>query len=118
MTAMEAATAISRNASEALAIMGAAGAALAAVRWPNAARKDFLIAFILVLAGTSFGQIPVYIGGMPGPWSAELVLFSGLARWTQLLGAVVYMRAALSDYCGPWGWRIATAAVAVLTVLI
>lgn len=113
MTASE----IARNASEALLLFATIGAFAATLRWRRAPRLDFLGAVIVFLLGTAAVQLPVYIGGMTG-WGPDLVLLSGLARWVSVLGCILYVRAALKDYCGPWGWRTVTGAVLLITVML
>ena len=114
---LEIASAISRNASEALLLMCILGLVMAALRWRHATRRDFLVSFGAGLLGMGLGQVPVWLGGMTG-WGPDLVLFSGLARWTQFAAAVLFVRAALRDYCGPWGWRTVTLAVLLVALAI
>lgn len=101
--AVATASAIAKNAAEVLGMLALAGALAGVARWPDARRRDFLAAFVLFLFGTFIAQLPVYIGGMVG-WGADLVLVSAGGRIIQNVGALLFVRAALRDHCGPWGW--------------
>lgn len=93
---MELATSIARHASYAVLLMGFAAGLLALLRWPRVLRHDYLVAIAVILFSTALVQVPVYVGGMLN-WGVGLVLFSGVARWGQVVGAILYAHAAFRD---------------------
>jgi len=104
------------NSSEALGLLCLAGVLAGLVRWPVAARRDLLLAFIVFLAGAFLREIVVYIYGATG-WGPDALLLSFAARLIQVAGAVLFVRAALLQSCGEWGW-IATLATATALMVI
>lgn len=117
MVSLDLASAIARNAAQALGLLAFAGFTVGLFRWRHARRKDFLLAFIVFLLGTTIAQLPVQIGGMTG-WNADLVLLSGIGRVTQDVGAVLFIRASLVGECPPWGWKSIVLLVLALTVVL
>ncbi len=105
------------NSSQALALLALVGFGAGLFRWRAAARRDFLLAFLIFLFGSAVREVPVYFVGMQG-WSLDWVLLSGVARLVQLVGVVLFVRAALRDHCGPWGWWAVVLAVLFLTAVI
>lgn len=93
------------NTSELLALLCAAGVAACVVRWRLASRRDFLLAFSVFLIGTLARELVVYIFGATG-WPPEAVSWSAFGRSVQILGAALFVRAALKDACGEWGWLL------------
>lgn len=93
------------NASELLALLCVAGIVACAVRWPQALRRDFLLAFGLFLAGTLTREIVVFYYGATG-WPLEAVWWSASGRVIQILGAALFVRGSLKNACGEWGWLL------------
>jgi len=106
-----------QNASELLALLCAVGIAASLLRWRRAARKDFLLAFIVFLAGTLMREWVVYIYGARG-WPALAVDLSAAARLVQISGAALFVRASLREACGEWGWVAVLAAAAAGAVML
>lgn len=117
LMSLEAASAIARNAAQALGLICFAGFLAGLVRWPHAKRLDFLLAFLVFMFGTVVAQLPVYIGGMTG-WGVDLVLLSGVGRWTQNLGGALFIRVMLLGQCPPWTWKAIVLLVVALTVVL
>ncbi len=99
-----------RNASELLALLCVAGVVAAMMRWKTAVRRDFLLAFIVFLAGVAMREMVVYRYGVTG-WPTDALWWSAVARLVQITGAALFVRAAMREACGEWGW-IAVLAVA------
>jgi hypothetical protein len=93
------------NTSELLALLCIAGIGACFVRWRTAARRDFLAAFALFLAGTLIRELVVFGYGATN-WTAEAVMWSASGRLVQIVGAAFFVRAALKHDCGEWGWII------------
>lgn len=108
---------IATNTAQALCLLAAAGALAGMIRWPNAARHDFLLSFIVFLWGTFIAQLPVHLGGMVG-WGPGLILLATIGRLVQLIGSILFMRASLRDYCRWWGWIAVVAFVALVTAVM
>ena len=108
-----------RDASHALTLMCTMGLAMAALRWRQAVRRDYLLSFALGMLGMFLGQMPVWFSGPTG-WGNDPVpvIVAGIARWTQFVSAVLFVRAALRDYCGPWVWWSVTAATLLIALVI
>ena len=94
---------LTANASQMLGLLAVVGVLAGAYRWRSAVRRDFLFSFMVFLAGTALRELPVLLGGVSG-WSPELVALSGAARVLQIAGAVLFVRVALREACGEWGW--------------
>lgn len=94
------ASAFSKNASEMLGVLAFFGILMGVLRWQHALRRDFVVAWIVVMTGIFMTQLPVYIGGMTG-WGAELVLLSGISRSVQIVGSALFARAVLWGECSP-----------------
>ena len=107
----------SRNVAEMLMILAAVGALTGLLRWRNAQRKDFITAFIIFLTFTALRELPVFLGGMSA-WSVELIALSGACRVGQIVGAVLFTRAALRDKCPPWAWVTVVLAAAACAWLL
>ena len=114
---MEQAAAFSRNAAQALGLMAFVGMLAGLARWKHAARKDFLLSFIIFLLGTVISQVPVHLGGMTG-WGPDLVFLSGVGRMVQNLGAALFIVASLRDHCPRWGWISLLAAISLVTIWV
>lgn len=113
----EAIVALGVNTSQALALLALIGVGAGLLRWRNATRRDFLLAFLIFLFGTALREVPVYFAGMSA-WSINWVLLSGISRVVQLIGVVLFVRASLRDHCGPWGWKAVVFGVLILTAVI
>lgn len=92
-----------RNASELLALLCFAGLIATVVRWPMSMRRAFLFAFGVFLAGTMLREIVVFWYGARA-WPDEAVVLSMTGRIIQIVGSILFVRAALVRYCGEWGW--------------
>lgn len=101
-----------RNASEVLALLCLAGLVATVVRWPTSVRRAFLLAFGIFLAGTMLREIVVFWYGARA-WPDDAVHLSAVGRFIQIVGSVLFVRAALVRYCGEWGWL----AVIILTAI-
>lgn len=99
--------------SKALLMLSVAGVATSIYRWRDARRRDFLLAFILFLIGASIREVPAIYAGH-GPWAHHWVLVSGIGRAFKLLGEVLFIRAALKDRCGGYGWIVVVLVTASL----
>lgn len=93
------------NTAQLIAMLCAAGIAACVLRWPTALRRDFLFAFGLFLGGTLIRELVVCFYGVSG-WPHEALIWSGTGRLVQIVGAALFVRAALRDSCGEWGWLL------------
>lgn len=100
-----------QNSSEMLALLCVAGIIAAAVRWRIALRHDFLLAFIVFLAGVFLRELTIIIYG-PISWPEAGFQLSAFARVVKIAGAILFVRAAMRDRCGEWGWMSVAAAAA------
>lgn len=100
------------NTSELLALLCIAGIVGCAFRWRTAARRDFLFAFALFLAGTFLREYVVWIYGVAN-WPLSALMWSGAGRAIQILGGVLFVRASLREVCGEWGWMLVFVASAI-----
>lgn len=93
-----------RNLSEALGILAAVGVLAGLNRWRSVprGRRLFLLAFIVSLAGMAVRELPVSIWGVVA-WPAAALWLSALGRAIQVLGAGIFMWAAMKEHCGPVG---------------
>lgn len=105
------------NTSELLAILCLAGLIATIARWPTAIRRDYLAAFFLFLLGAFIREIVVWEYGS-FQWPTEAIIVSGTGRIFQIIGAVLFVRAAMSKICGEWGWAIVLAVALIGAILI
>lgn len=105
------------NTSELLGLLCLAGIAACFVRWRTAARRDLLLAFAIFLAGTLGRELVVYFYGSVN-WASPAVWWSGSGRLVQIIGAALFVRAALKNDCGEWGWIGVFAVAAIFASLI
>jgi hypothetical protein len=99
--------------SKVLLMLSVAGVAASLYRWRDARRRDFLLAFILFLVGAAIREVPPIYAGQ-GPWAHHWILVSGIGRSFKLLGSVLFIRAALNDRYGEYGWIVVVLATAFL----
>lgn len=102
----------SRQASEALGLLAFVGLLAAILRIRTSRRRDIMLAFVIFLLGASLREVPVYLGGMQ-QWTVDLVVASGAARFAQIIGCVLFIRAVLLDVCPAWGWMAVVSAVLI-----
>lgn len=105
------------NTSELLALLCVAGLIACGFRWRMANRRDFLLAFFLFLAGTLIRELVVFFYGIAA-WPAEALAWSGFGRLVQIFGGALFVRAALKEACGEWGWMLVFAVAAFFTLII
>ena len=103
--------------SQMLGVLAFAGAAAGWYRWDKAIRRDFLLAFILFLAGTGLREVPVYIWGLKD-WPDLAFCISAAARLFQLAGAFLFLRYALRDICPPWAMVVFLVLVALFVMAV
>lgn len=108
---------IGKNAAECLGVMAIVGAVVGLFRLRTAARRDFILAWFVVMMGTVIVQVPVYLGGMTG-WGVDLVFLSAVGRIVQNIGAILFVRAVLRDVCPAWAWKVFAAGALTLMVLL
>ena len=107
-----------QNTSQALEFI--VGLALLAAVWrfrrAPANSRDFLLAFVVFLAGSLLREIVVRYGGASA-WQDAHVMWSAAARGVQIAGAMLYVRATFHDRCGEWSWIAALAGTIVYAAL-
>lgn len=108
---------LTQNSAEWMAFLCLAGIVAAMYRMPRASRPDVLLAFIVFLLGTFGREVVVHMYGMQ-TWPATAVYLSGLARLFQIIGAAMFIRAAIKERCGEWGWIAIILGTALLAVLV
>lgn len=91
--------------SQALGVLAFVGSLAAVYRWDKAVRRDFLLAFIMFMIGTSLREGVVYHWGN-NQWGELPLIMSALARGLQLIGAVLFIRYATKDVCPMWGMMV------------
>ncbi len=104
------------NLSELLACLCGAGLLAAALRWREAVRRDLLLCFALFLAGTLVREFVVWRYGI-GPWPDAALHASALGRLVQVVGGLLFVRAAMRERCGEWGWLAVLAAALLAAAL-
>lgn len=109
--------ALTQNTAEWMAFLCLAGIVAAMFRMQKAARPDILVAFIIFLLGTFAREVVVHVYGVYS-WPMTAVYLSGIARLCQILGAALFIRAAIKDRCGEWGWVAIVLGTALLAVLV
>lgn len=88
--------------SQALGFLSMLGVVASVVRWQTALRRDILLAFAIYLCGSSLREVVVYAYSYPDGWTALAYTLSGVSRVIQLVGVILFLRAALSKHCRPW----------------
>lgn len=106
-----------RNTSEFLALLCIAGLAACLARWPTSRRRAYLLAFGAFLGGTLMREAAVWFYGPTG-WPVEALYLSAAGRAAQIFGSMLFVRAALRDYCGEWGWIAIVAAAAIGAMVV
>lgn len=114
---LERAALFAKFAALALGLFSVAGFFAGLWRIRSALRLDLLLAWIVLAAGTTVAQSPVYIGGMTG-WGVDLVTLSGAGRALQCLGVVLFVRGVFRGVCSDWGWRAIAVFVLGLAALL
>ena len=117
MIDMDLAEQFSRQASEALGLLAFVGLLAAILRIRTSRRRDIMLAFVIFLLGTSLREVPIYLGGMQ-QWTVDLVIASGVARFAQIVGCVLFIRAVLIEVCPAWGWKVVIAVVLLCTAIL
>ncbi len=105
------------NTSELLACLCAAGVFAALFRWRGAVRHDFLLSFMLFLAGTLVREIVVWRYGV-ADWPEVALHWSAFGRLVQVVGGVLFVRASMRDTCGEWGWIVVLAAATLVAAVV
>lgn len=102
--------------SQALGFLSLLGVVAAAIRWKTAVRRDILLAFAIYLLGSSMREVVVYY--FHDGWTRLAYALSGTARVIQLVGAVLFLRSALAEYCPPWAhWTLFLSVVLFVMVV-
>lgn len=101
-----------RNTSELLAFLCFAGLGATLIRWRVAKRRDYLAAFAMFLIGTLIREAVIWQYGPIG-WPSEALHYSAAGRATQIAGSVIFVRAALWESCGEWGWALVLGAAVI-----
>lgn len=104
------------SASAALAVLSAAGILAVVIRWPEANRRDYLAAFGLVLLGMLSRDALVWVYGGRA-WPDIAITLSALARCVEIVGSLLFVRAATKTRCGEVIW-IGAAFVALMAALL
>jgi hypothetical protein len=103
------------EASQALFFLCIVGMIAAGIRFHHAMRRDLLLSFGIYLLGSAMREAVVYHYGGIG-WDDTAMLVSGSARVVQLVGVLLFIRAAVREHCPPWVFAALLVIVALLVV--
>lgn len=90
------------TAGEALACLCVAGLVAVWFRWRHAVRKDFLVAFALVMGDTILREYAVWRYDVQWPDGSDALYIVTVSRVLLIAGAAVYIRGAVKDRWGEW----------------
>lgn len=91
------------QASEMIGFLALAGFGLALHRMRTTPNRQIMMGFALIMLGCALREAVVYLNGAV-TWGTDAIVWSALARYVWIAGAVLFVRAITFAKCGEWAW--------------